>query len=273
MMATKILWASLATLVSASHRPQQTQLPSWQTIYPDTSLVVPLFGDEGPRWSLESTDGAFRDIPAKVPGDVLSDLMESNEIGDPYFSRNFLTQRHVWMGDPHDTNHTLNKPQQRTRTWKYTTQFRLETTTDLTWILVLESVKMGASIYWNGHHLGEVNDQFLRYKFVVDQNMLEAVDKTLPVLSFRHLAASTRLHELTILFDPSIGTDGRFMACSGGWDWAPYSRSVDDRGSPVFSFGISKPLYLVAVKSVFISHIVPKVYYKGPYPRCGRWLF
>lgn len=259
-MTTKILWLVLSLLSTSSC--SESLSPSWQTIFPDTKLVVPLFGDEGPKWTLESTDGAYRDVSANIPGDILSDLMKAGEIGDPYYSRNFLTQRNVWMGHPLDYNST--KPQQRTRTWKYTTKVALDTkTTDRTWILVVEGVKMGASISWNGKHVGIVNDQFLRYTFQVDNSMLEAVD---PLSQSRQLERS-RLHVLSISFDPSIGTDGRYMACSGGWDWAPYSRSVDDRGSPVFSFGIVKPIYLVAVQSIFVSHVVPKVYYKGPYPR------
>ena len=28
---------------------------------------------------------------------------------------------------------------------------------------------------------------------------------------------------LQVIFDPSIDVKGRFMSCTGGWDWAPYS--------------------------------------------------
>ena len=74
------------------------------------------------------------------------------------------------------------------------------------------------------------------------------------------------MHSLSITFDPTIATGGRFMACSGGWDWAPYSRAGDDRQSPVFTFGFFKPIYIVEVKEVLIVNVVPKIYYLGPYP-------
>ena len=73
---------------------------------------------------------------------------------------------------------------------------------------------------------------------------------------------------LEISFDPEIDTNGRFMACSGGWDWAPYSRTLDVRGlSGVLSFGIYKPVYVMEVHTSQIVHVVPKIYYLGDYPR------
>ena len=122
---------------------------------------------------------------------------------------------------------------------------------------------MGATIAVNGVVLGNVTDQFLRFKFSLDSSVLSresAMDT-----AGRHLALSS--HELSVTFDPTISTDGRFMACSGGWDWAPYSGAGDERGSRVFSFGVFKPIYIVKEHAVSVTHIVPKIYYLGPYAR------
>lgn len=186
----------------------------WQTVFPDTQVVLPLFGKDGPNWTLHSTDGIFRDIPAQIPGDVLSDLERANIIGDPYYERNFLTQRRIWMGPRSDDNSSVLE--QRSRTWTYTTEFELKpSSVDDTFVLVLEGVKMGASVAVNGVFLGNVTDQFLRYSFVLNSSMLAHASHESTSIR-RELAASR--HQLSISFDPLIHTDGRFMACSGGWD-------------------------------------------------------
>jgi hypothetical protein len=236
----------------------------WQTVFPDTQVVLPLFGENGPNWTLHSTGGIYKDIPAQTPGDVLSDLERANIIGDPYYERNFLTQRRVWMGPL--SLHNNNSLEQRTRTWTYTTEFELEPMNpNDTFILVLEGVKMGASVAVNGIFLGNVTDQFLRYKYVLNSSVLARGIHEPTLILHRELAVSR--HQLSISFIPTIETDGRFMACSGGWDWAPYSRAGDERGSRVFSFGIFKPVYIVKEHVVSITHVVPKIYYLGPYAR------
>eukprot|EP01052_Picozoa_sp_SAG31_P017591 SAG31_NODE_1211_length_9376_cov_2.931767_4_plen_74_part_00 len=65
--------------------------------------------------------------------------------------------------------------------------------------LVLNSVKMGATISINGHVLGNTTNQYLRYTFEVGQLL------------------SSAQNELEVRFDRSIDTGGRFMGCSGGW--------------------------------------------------------
>jgi beta-mannosidase len=56
------------------------------------------------------------------------------------------------------------------------------------------------------------------------------------------------------------------MACSGGWDWAPYTNVTDAQGLLVFTKGIWKDVYLVRVGAAAISHVVPQVMYLGEYP-------
>ena len=58
----------------------------------------------------------------------------------------------------------------------------------------------------------------------------------------------------------TIQTDGRWMPCSRGWDWAPISRTG------TFSFGIWKSVYVAQVSTAAIVHVVPQITYKGEYP-------
>ncbi len=70
-----------------------------------------------------------------------------------------------------------------------------------------------------------------------------------------------------VVFDHSILVGGRFMASSGGWDWAPYTNTQQE-GARTFTYGIWKHVYLVYTpsNSASITHVVPQIYYQGRYP-------
>lgn len=70
--------------------------------------------------------------------------------------------------------------------------------------MVFDGIKMGAEIFLNGQSLGVVADQFLRYNFSVQNLLVTSGNNTLQVTFPAHYA---------------IDTAGRFMACTGGWDW------------------------------------------------------
>jgi hypothetical protein len=263
-------------------------LPPWQTILPDTGHVLPLTD-----WSLSSTDQVYANLSATVPGDLLSDLMRAGIIDDPYVNRNFLSHRHVWMGGDSSSSSSSNERkdivgvQMRdekeagatdgekgvrattevrrwTRTWIYSTNFDIPVesldhrSNPLTWKVVLEGIKMGAEIFVDGVLVGIVHDQFLRYEFRLAEDTLNRGGP---------LNRGGRRHELTVSFSPSIHVDGRFTACSGGWDWAPYGREQDAQGIQMFTLGIVKPVYVIGIERFAITHVVPKVYYLGAYPR------
>ncbi len=134
---------------------------------------------------------------ATVPGDVLSDLHRAGKIGDPLYELNFKDkeQQALWLQD-----------------WAYTRTFTLlddggngdTGAATAGAMLVFDSIKMGALVYVDGTLLGTVQDQFLRYTFPLAGKL-----------------ASGPQHNVSVVFDHSIDTQGRFMACSGGWDWAP----------------------------------------------------
>ena len=174
-------------------------------------------------------------IPATVPGDLITDLQRAGHIGDPLHEKTFLNSS-LW------THHT----------WNYTaaihaTGFSEEGQQIL---LVFDGIKMGARIALDGHLLGTASDQFLRYVFDVTKILSEETT-----------------HTLSVAFDPAIHVDGRFSACTGGWDWAPYSHSYLD-GAHTFSKGLWKSVYLATVSpaSAAITHMVPQIFYRGGNP-------
>lgn len=182
-------------------------------------------------------------VPATVPGDLLSDLHAAGVIGDPLYELNFKNAS-IW----HD------------HVWTYTTTFNtashdLRGGDEL--LLVFDGIKMGANISLNGQKLGQAEDQFLRYSFpLVASNLLRTGE-----------SAKEGANTLDISFDSSACIDGRFMACTGGWDWAPYTTTrAPDTGANTFTKGIWKSVYLVKVSSAAITHVVPQVRYDGAYP-------
>ena len=185
--------------------------------------------------------GAMRalSIPARVPGDLLTDLQRAGQIGDPLHERNWLNSS-LW----------------NRHTWTYTATFPLpEAARGLhasggRTTLVFDGIKMGATISLNGKRLGVATDQFLRYTFPLPAGLGAQPNYTLQVS-----------------FDPTIDVGGRFAACTGGWDWAPYSHTLLD-GAHTFSKGIWKSVYLAtsAAASAAIAHVVPQISYRGDYP-------
>jgi hypothetical protein len=180
-------------------------------------------GPGAPKWT----------IPAKVPGDLLTDLQAADLIGDPLYSLNFKNDT-IWSQN----------------TWTYGTSFTVADPSVQN-LLVFDGIKMGANIKVNGKLVQVANDQFLRY--------------TIPLAAGLLHADAGAANALTVEFDHSIDCGGRWMACTGGWDWAPYTRTAQD-GIPTFSYGIWKSVYTVQVASAAVTHVVPQISYLGAYP-------
>jgi len=186
-------------------------------------------------------------IQATVPGDLITDLHRAKVIGDPWFERNWIANSSLW------SDHA----------WYYSTLFTVGAdvlASTSAQLLVFDGVKMGATIKVNGHTVGVVRDQFLRYVFELNTSVL---------------LAGKNANQLGVSFGvEDVTEDGRFMACTGGWDWAPYSyttkKTYGNTAGPVptFSKGIWKSVYLTEVprSTVAITHLTPHTKYKGEYP-------
>ena len=81
---------------------------------------------------------------------------------------------------------------------------------------------------------------------------------------------------LSITFDPSIPTNGRFAGYSGGWDWAAYVPVGDERGSRYWTFGMVREMYLVCFPKVSTFRTwCPKFIILGKHPNTtnDEWRF
>ena len=182
------------------------------------------------HWSWVRADDGFT-IPASVPGDVVTDLERAGVIEDPLRDDNFIRDAAVWN-----------------RTWTLRTTFRVDSDAPRI-ALIFDGVKLGASVKINHQTLGTIRDQFLRYAFDVRNASIDLLRDS---------------NKLELVFDPSIDVGGRFAACSGGWDWAPYVSQDQGRA---FTRGPWKSVYVAESGSgVFITHLVPRITYRGAYP-------
>lgn len=111
---------------------------------------------------------------------------------------------------------------------------------------------MGANIMLNGKKLATTTDQFMRYVYPLDKSVID-------------LAGPDGEMKLDVVFDTAIDCAGRWMACTGGWDWAPYTNTRQD-GIPTMTKGIWKSVSVVQVASAAITAVVPQIFYSGEYP-------
>jgi len=202
--------------------------------------VTYLSSECGVKWIASSSGNATaalkpQSIKAQVPGDLLTDLEAAGEIGDPLYELNWL-KSDIWAK----------------QTWTYSANFSidqlgLESISAHRVQLVFDGIKMGAHVKVNGQLLGTATSQFIRYSFDLDPSRSQ--------------------NSLEVIFDQSIQVGGRFMASSGGWDWAPYTNTFQG-DARTFTYGIWKHVYLVYTPSgsASITHVVPKVFYQGKYP-------
>jgi hypothetical protein len=173
---------------------------------PRISSQLPAISLDGSEWRATSSDGSLY-INARVPGEIITDLQRAGKIGDPLYELNWKKDDNVRLWN---------------QTWTYSrvlpaallaTTFRGNGGGTAEMLLIFDGIKMGATIKLNGKKIGEATDQFVKYNFSIAEGLLAQVDRQ------GTLQDST----LEVVFD--LPTNGRFAACSGGWDWGPYSNT------------------------------------------------
>lgn len=205
-------------------------------------LVAPQAPVVPPRWNLRcfgencAIKVRNQSFAASIPGDLLTDLENAKVIGNPLYELNFREESYIWSQG----------------TWVYSLEF-YASDLELSWI-VFDGIKMGAHISINGVIRETATDQFLRYIVPLKRSDLN------------------RTIQLEIIFDDKINENGRFMACSGGWDWAPFTRR-NKGDAHIMSKGIWKSIYFVSsLSSAMITHVVPQIVPDKHYvqPLCGK---
>ncbi len=204
---------------------------------------------DGSDWNLIHHDKNIN-ISGNVPGDVITDLTNAGIIADQLTDINWLDSKAIDLWNA--------------KGWLYTKDIMLdimllESSKEI--FLVFDSVKMGATLYLNGIQVGIFQSQFIRYKFAIKK-----------YLHFDTMATSPLKLNIMIEFnDTKVDVENRYMACTGGWDWAAYTTTFINttlNNSHTFSKGIVKSVYLAYVKeeSLLIEYVTPKIVFQDEYP-------
>jgi hypothetical protein len=196
---------------------------------------------DGSSWVASSSEGGDS-VQAVVPGDIVSALSAQGRIPEsPWLDLTWREQAGLWD----------------LQTWTFTRTFASPAATGSATLLVFDSIKMAANITLNGVFLGEAVNQHVRYTYSVQGILLPPGEE----------------NSLQVTFPPTVADarndNGRYMAASGGWDWAAYSNETVGRtpkGIRTFSKGIVGSVYLVGAGAAFIASVKPLVFYAGAYP-------
>ena len=233
--------AALALLLAAAHGARALQPVENTQLSAD--VAVPLSGplSAAAPWLLSNGSAGSASWVVQVPGDTVSDLAAGGLLAarDPLFGAVFRGP-YLWA----------------TTNWSYATSFNTTPALAATsqQRLVFYGIKMAAAVSLNGVELGVAASQHLRFAF--DVTAL--------------LRAPGVENELRVTMLPSAdpaNSELRWMGCSGGEDWAPYTNMMVG-GHFTFSKGIWKDVAVVgsAAGSAAIELVAARTYYSASYP-------
>ena len=164
------------------------------------------------QWNLRADKADFQSIPARVPGDNYSALLEAGVIPDPYLDRNEdLVQ---WV---------------RECNWIYSRDFELdqEFLDQESILLNIDSVDTFAEIRINGKVAGTSENMFRRLRLEV-KPLLRCGVNHLEIVLFSPVRRAEEENEKQPYFVPFCGGNCnrvpymnliRKAQCHGGWDW------------------------------------------------------
>jgi beta-mannosidase len=155
--------------------------------------------------------------PAKIPGDVYTDLYHAGELEDPYFGRNMAKAK--WVEDYE---------------WWYTHAFAIpESLKGQDLFLVFEGVDYSCEVFLNGHSLGGHRGMFSSFSFNVTN-----------LVSFTASHVPDNL--LTIKLDPPLKNQKNIAGMKHNF--------AGDYLTGLVPFGIWRPVKLIAVQGVKIDN-------------------
>jgi len=190
-------------------------------------------------WSLSITEGpapsAVQDVPATVPGTLITDLHAAGLIEDPYLDRHEHDLQ--WTGHCDVT---------------YATSFDWVPTGAARVDLVAASLDTAATVVLNGRRIAEVQNQHRSWRFDVTDALSEGANHL--EIRFASPLRTARENEAVLGALPVTGNDLpynaiRKMACNFGWDWGPV----------LVTSGIAGPIGLEEWSGARLDEVRPQV--------------
>ncbi|RRS00306.1 glycoside hydrolase family 2 protein [Glycomyces terrestris] len=188
-------------------------------------------------WTVAGGPGApvaAEPVPAAVPGEVVSALLDAGLIDDPYTDD---AERAVaWVGR---------------RDWTYRTAFAFEGGDWDGVDLAFDGLDTVARVSLNGAVVGETANMHRRYRFDVRSAIREGENELEVAFTSPYAYAEAqrdRLGDRPNAY-PEPGNFIRKAACNFGWDWGPNLASA----------GIWRPVRLETWRTARIAEVVPRV--------------
>src|SRR5699024_3869530 len=190
-------------------------------------------------WRLSITAGpapiAVQDVPATVPGTLITDLHAAGLIEDPYLDRHEHDLQ--WTGECDVTYATRFD-------WTAAGADRVD--------LVAASLDTAATVVLNGRRIAEVQDQHRSWRFDVTDALVEGENEL--EIRFASPLRTARENEKVLGAMPHTGNDLphyaiRKMACNFGWDWGPV----------LVTSGIAGPIGLEQWSTARLAEVRPQV--------------
>ncbi|WP_407939951.1 glycoside hydrolase family 2 protein [Nocardiopsis coralli] len=191
-------------------------------------------------WTLSAVSGpvpesmTIRDVPARVPGCVHTDLMAAGLIPDPFLDDNESLLQ--WIGKCD---------------WEYRTTFRWRPGEHDRHDLVFHGLDTVAEIRLNGALVGNTANMHRTYRFDVRGGLVSGENELR--VRFSSPVRYADAQSLRLGYRPQVNHHPfnaiRKMACSFGWDW----------GIDTASSGIWRPLHLESWSTVRIAQVRPVV--------------
>ncbi len=176
-------------------------------------------------------------IPAKVPGDVHLDLLETGKISDPYFSKNIEDCQ--WISE---------------KFWVYKKTFQLDKNQfSEKCNLVFKGLDTYSTIFLNDKKIGKTKNMFVEHRFDVT-DFLQTRENEIVVRFTPPLEpiADKNINKYPAAFD-SLRLFNRKMQSSSGWDWAPKIHNIGIWRSVEFEFYNKARIKDIFVQTVSID--------------------
>jgi len=167
--------------------------------------------------------------PASVPGNIHTDLLANGLIEDPFYGTNSDSLK--WISD---------------MDWKYRTEFDIAPefySRNLE--LVFDGIDTHSEVFLNGEKLGETQNMFRQWVFVINDSIRKKTDNKLEVVFHPSSKYNSEKQNQGGYAIPDNRTFTRKAQYQYGWDWAPNLETC----------GIYKDVYITSWEKLRITNV------------------
>ncbi len=191
----------------------------------NNAIMITMLNGE---WQINSSE--IRNLRGRVPGSLLTSLLDNDLIGEPSYRDNAENIREKYLYENYTFSRKFSLSEEQLKKHNY---------------LFAEGIDTVASIFINGVKIADVCDMFMRYRIKVDNSVLSTENeiKIEFISPYKYIAEHAgglfRTFGVTELKAPCI----RKAGYSFGWDWC----------ANLADMGIYRDIYLVSTDEGYLS--------------------